>query len=128
MTQPTLWDAPAPPGRPPRTFVRGATLQARDCGERAAQAIQSRRAALQDRYLAALEAAEPHGLTDHEAASRLQVPISSICSTRGALMPKAGPHLVISDGDRLGPYGLANTVWRRTPTASSPTTSKSPTN
>lgn len=125
MTQPTLWDAPQPPPRPPRTFARGRTLQAVECGRRAAQAITGRRAALRDRYLAALEAAEPHGLTDHEAASRLGVPVSSICSTRGALMPKAGPHLVCSDGDRLGPYGLANTVWRRTPAASSPTTSNS---
>jgi len=106
MTQPTLFDAPP---RPPRTFVPGRTLQAVECGRRAAQAIQGRRAALRDRYLAALEAAEPHGLTDHEAAHVLGVPLSSICSTRGALRDQ-----LVTDGARMGPYGQQNTVYRRT--------------
>lgn len=61
------------------------------------------------RYLAALVRARHQGLTDHEAAALLELPVTSICARRGS---KHGRMYVVDSGSRRrGPTGVANTVW-----------------
>lgn len=70
----------------------------------AAVSLAPTRAKKTARYLAAL-ADGP--LTDHEAAERIGVPLSSICSIRSSV--KAA---IVREGARLGPYGKACATWR----------------
>lgn len=49
------------------------------------------------------------GVTDHEAAFRLQIPLASVCARRDPLR-KAG--LVHAEGIRPGPTGEQNAIWR----------------
>jgi hypothetical protein len=57
--------------------------------------------------LIAYRNAGDHGLTDHEAATRCNLPVQSITSLRNALMEDG---VVGKAGERVGPYGKANTV------------------
>lgn len=62
------------------------------------------------RYLQALREAGDMGLTDHQAASLLGWPLSSICSIRagcGALVEAR------TDARGVSPFGRLITIWRR---------------
>ena len=58
-------------------------------------------------YLEKLVDAGFHGLTDHEAAMQLDLPISSINGRRNEL----GSHVERSKRSRIGPYGKPNGVY-----------------
>ena len=100
MSHPTLFDLV------PTLPHQGVTPEARHCSRAGARAAAPRRGRLQQRYVDALLRLGVVGLTDAEAATRLEVPISSICSTRAALRDHLAPA-----GYRTGRYGTPNTVY-----------------
>jgi hypothetical protein len=65
-------------------------------------------------YLLALVNAEQRGLTDHEAALLVRMPVTSITARRNELMAGGFPWVKDSDRERKGPYGSANCVWLAT--------------
>ena len=62
------------------------------------------------RLLDAYAVAGARGLTDHEAARQTGLPLQSICSLRNGA---ADCGLVEKAGERTGPHGKTNRVWRR---------------
>lgn len=100
MTQGSLFDS----NRRPTLPHAGLTRIARECSMAGAKAAAPRRARLRERYLEYL------GLigsaTDRQAAEYLGVPLSSICSTRGALRDRVEPV-----GKAMAEFGVPNTLW-----------------
>jgi hypothetical protein len=85
----------------------GRSPRARHCGYLAARSAGARRPRLRDAYVQWLAQRGELGGTDHEAAAALGCPVSSVCSTRSAVRER-----IVDAGDRVGPYGERNTVWR----------------
>jgi hypothetical protein len=109
MTQPTLYGEPVndvPHAKGSRT--------SRMAAERISQDMPKHEAK-RDRLLRAYVSAGSRGLTDHEASEATNLPRSSICSLRAALVACACvTNGVDADGvevTRLGPYGHQQTVW-----------------
>lgn len=103
--QPPLFDHTRPPESLP---FQGRSVEALAAGARAALSAAGRRGSLASRYLELLLRAGAQGLTDHEAATALHCPVSSICSTRAGSQVRGqiAPH-----GHRRGPYQEINTVY-----------------
>lgn len=76
---------------------------------KAAESVAVRRGEKMQRLLTAYRQAGSRGLTDQEASEATGLPVQSICSLRNAA---ADCELVVRDGERLGIYGKANSVWR----------------
>lgn len=74
----------------------------------AAQQASAGRVTKTLRYLEILQHAGARGLTDHEAAAAMGVPLSSICSIRNG----SGPLVEPSDEHGLSPFGKRVTRWR----------------
>jgi hypothetical protein len=104
--QPSLFD---PPTQRTSTLPhQGLSRIARECSIEAAHAAAPRRGRLQERYLLCLEVLG--SATDHAAAKYLGVPLSSICSTRGALREQ-----IEAVGKRMGPFGTSVTLFALKP-------------
>lgn len=63
-----------------------------------------------NQYLTALFKAGDAGLTDHEAAEILGIPVTSINARRNC--KHAQQYVTKSDDRRRGPTGVANVVWK----------------
>lgn len=92
----------------------GSTPQSRATSRAAAAQACEHRGEQTRRYILALRAAPyfagRNGLTDHEAAEVIRVPLSSICSIRNALVKRG--EVVATDETRLSPFGRVCVVWR----------------
>ena len=95
-------------GQPSLPF-QGRPPIARHCGHEAAKAAARSRVWFSARYLAWL--CEVGMATDHGAAEHFGCEVSTICSTRNALVEQG---LVDSFGKQDGPRGKPNTFWRPT--------------
>lgn len=61
------------------------------------------------RYITLLVKAGGEGLTDHEAAEAMGLPVGTICARRGS--PHGKKYIVDSGQRRKGPTGIRNKVW-----------------
>lgn len=75
----------------------------------AAKQAEPRAGSQMSRYLTELVKARRHGLTDHEAADKLGLPVGTICARRGS---EYGRRYVRDSGRRRkSVYGSDNVVW-----------------
>ena len=78
----------------------------------AAKQSEPRAGSQMSRYLTELVRARHDGLTDHEAADMLGLPVGTICARRGS---KHGKRYVVDSGRRRkSVYGTDNVVWVHT--------------
>lgn len=87
----------------------GVTPQSRHASHQGAEAIAQKQPALILRYLRLLVDAADRGVTDQEAAVRLDCKVSTVNARRGELMAL---DLVKPGGCRPGDSGTDITVWR----------------
>jgi len=87
--------------------VSGRTPLSRQCSAKAAQQASRTRGPKTREYLALLAQIGAHGVTDHDAARMLGLPLSSINSIRNGC-----GELVTAAGEGRSPYGRAATRWR----------------
>ena len=75
----------------------------------AAKAAEPRAGSQMSLYITELVKAKHNGLTDHEAAEKLQLPVGTICARRGSEHGKL--YVVDSGKTRRSRHGAKNVVW-----------------